>query len=178
MKTTDLQQHVASIPDAGLVLEGELPGDWVATSLLDAYRALGGLKVRLEVRRVNENVLVIGEAAIRLGFSCSRTLEPSETTLEFELSELYVPEGRHDFNLGAGIDVSDVDELDDEPYVITNGTVDLEQLLREELVLAQDPYPVADADSRDGETDETPAWSSAPVEIDPRWEALAKVKLD
>ncbi|TNF28292.1 MAG: DUF177 domain-containing protein [Deltaproteobacteria bacterium] len=178
MKTTDLQQHVASIPDAGLVLEGDLPAAWAAASLLDAYRALGDLHVRLEVRRVNDNVLVLGKASIRLGFDCSRTLAPSETTLDFELSELYVPEGQNDFNLGAGVDVSDVDAMDDEPYVITNGSVDLEQLLREELVLAQDPYPVADADPRADDEDEKPAWSSAPVEVDPRWAALAKVKLD
>ncbi|PKN54220.1 MAG: hypothetical protein CVU56_27765 [Deltaproteobacteria bacterium HGW-Deltaproteobacteria-14] len=178
MKTTDLQQHVASMPDAGIVLEGELPAEWAASSLLGAYQARSGLRLRLEIRPVNDNILVLGTATITLAFECSRTLVPSEMVLELDFSELYVPEDRHEFNLGTGIDVSDVDALDDEPYVIKNGVVDLEELIREELVLAQDPYPVADADARADGSDEVPVWASEAVDVDPRWAALAKVKLD
>ncbi|PJB72031.1 MAG: hypothetical protein CO096_08595 [Armatimonadetes bacterium CG_4_9_14_3_um_filter_66_14] len=178
MKTTDLQQKIASLPGAGLVLEGELPVAWLAPSLIDAYEARSGLRLRLEVRPVNDNVLVLGKASIVLGFACSHTGLPAETTLVLDFSELFVPEDSHEFNLGDGVDVTDIDAMDDEPYLIKDGIIDLETLVREELVLAQDPYPIADAGSRADDADELPAWSSASVEVDPRWAALAKVKLD
>lgn len=178
MKTTDLRRKVASIPDAGLTLEGELPAEWAAESVLGAYETRSPLSLRLDVRRVNENVLVEGRAALTLGFECSRTLTQAETRLDVRFSELFVPDDGHEFNLGDGIDS---DLIEDEPFTIVDGVVDLEQLVREQLVLSQDPYPVAGPKSHyddDDDPDARPLWTSAQNEVDPRWAGLAKLKLD
>ncbi|MCA9514381.1 MAG: DUF177 domain-containing protein [Myxococcales bacterium] len=173
MKLTDLHIAVANIPDAGLLIEGELPDDWAAESLLPAYEARSPLSVRMDVRAVNGNVLVQGHAGILLGFECSRTLEPSEAFLRVDFAELFVPSDKHEFSLGDGVDS---DAIEDEPYAIVGGQVDLEQLVREELVLAQDPYPVAvEADADDPDA---PVWTSTSSEVDPRWAELKKLKLD
>lgn len=173
MKPTNLHIAVANIPDAGIALEGELPVEWVAESLMPAYEARSPLSVSMDVRRVNGSVLVQGYAAILLGFECSRTLEPSEAHLRVDFAELFVPGDKHEFSLGDGVDS---DAIDDEPYTIVDGMVDLEQLVREELVLAQDPYPVA-VESDDDDSD-APVWTSTSNEVDARWAELMKLKLD
>jgi len=179
MKPLDLQLNVASIPDAGLVLAGELPSAWVKTSLLDPYTAKSDLVVEIEVRPVGDNVLVQGHAEITLAFDCSHSGQRTERRLDFEFAELFCPETKHEFNLGAGLDVDDIDGMEDEPYPIVNGAVDIEQFLREELVLAQDPYPVADPSARrEDDDDHPPIWTSDKVDVDPRWAKLAKLKLD
>ena len=128
---------------------------------------------------MHDNVLAQGHAEVTVHFECSRTLAPSELRLRFDFSELFVPENRHEFNLGAGLDVDDVDGMEAEPYAIVGGVVDLEQLLREELVLAQDPYPVAVPSALPDDSDDNPPiWTSAKVDVDPRWAQLAKLKLD
>jgi len=176
--TMKLQIPINSIPAAGMVVEGTLSPEWVGESLLEAYRALSPLAVRIEVRKMNGNVFVQGRAQIRVGFDCSRTLEPAERDLDVAFHELFVPEGQREINLGDGIDA---DELDDEPYAIVDGVVDLEQLLREELVLAQDPYPKVSpgsGDDMDSDDSDAPAWTSAADDGDPRWAGLAKLKVD
>lgn len=176
MKPTDLQINVYEIPNAGISLVGELPAEWAAESMLPAYRAISPLKLSLEVQPVGDNVLVRGKAAVTLEFECSRTLETSSTRLETAIAELFVPGEKHHLKLDDGEEVSS-DDLTDEPWVIENGKIDLEALVREHVVLAQDPYPVA-ANAPTGETSDAPLWSSHLDGVDPRWERLKSIKLD
>lgn len=176
MKPTDLQINAHEIPNAGIVLAGELPAEWAAESMLPAYRAVSPVALSLDVQIVGDNVLVRGKCTVTLAFECSRTLEPASTRIEVPISELFVPGERHHLKLDEGEEVSSED-LVDEPWVITDGQIDLEALVREHLVLAQDPYPVA-APASDDQDPDAPLWSSVLDGVDPRWERLKNLKLD
>ena len=133
------------------------------------------LQVDLEVRRVNESVYVQGSLEVSLTFACSRTLEPGRSDLKVPVSELYQPAALHALSLGTEVEGDDLDK--DEPYVYEHGRLDLEPLLREQLVLSQEPFPtVAPAPAGDGEEDPV-LWSSGTDEIDPRWAKLKDIKL-
>ena len=177
MKPADLQLNAHEIPSAGVTLAGDLPAEWVAASLLPAYRTSSPIHLSIEVTPVAENVLARGRFQVRLEFDCSRTLEASAIDLTATFSELFVPGQKHLMNL-ADEEVSS-DDLADEPWIIDNGVIDLEALVREHLVLSQDPYPVAPGVKRPGdEASETPLWSSRPEGGDPRWEQLKNLKLN
>jgi uncharacterized metal-binding protein YceD (DUF177 family) len=200
MKASDLQLNAHEIPAAGVSLVGELPPEWVAESLLPAYRANAPIELKLEVKPVGDNYLARGRFKVRLDFDCSRTLEPSSIDLEGEVGELFTPGDKHSLKL-ADEDVSSDDLGADEPWIIDDrGHIDLEALVREHLVLAQDPYPVAPDAPAQRDPDDPPLWSSqrpgAPVStgrdalseptpapvpepvIDARWERLKNLKLD
>lgn len=172
MKDLDLIVPVDEIPDGGYVIEGTLPPEWVGDSALEAYTALTPVRVSLLAKRFTANVHVSGSLSLRLGFQCSRTLAPGEIDLELSLSELFQPAGKHDLNLGDGLDA---DAIEDEPYTFESNKIDLEPFLREELVLAQDPYPTLAP--REGLSDAGPVWQSGQGEVDARWAKLKDLEL-
>ncbi len=174
MKASDLQLNAHEIPNAGLTLAGELPAEWVAESLLPAYTTSSPITLDIEVLPVAENVLAKGRLKIRLDFECSRTLAPASIDLDATFTELFTPGQKHLVNL-AEEDISS-DDLADEPWIIDNGVIDLEALVREHLVLSQDPYPVAPGVN--AAPSESPLWSSTLDGVDPRWERLKNLKLD
>lgn len=174
MKASDLQLNAHEIPNAGLTLAGELPAEWVAESLLPAYTTSSPITLSIEVLPVAENVLAKGRLKIRLDFECSRTLAPASIDLDTTFTELFTPGQKHMVNL-AEEDISS-DDLADEPWIIDNGVIDLEALVREHLVLGQDPYPVAPG--ANGAPSDAPLWSSTLDGVDPRWERLKNLKLD
>ena len=163
---------IDEIPAAGLELSGELPAEWFAESLLEPYEALSGLSVTLTLKRYNDNVHVEGHLRVRLGFSCSRTLAPGITDVDTRVSELFQKGEANQLKLGDGVETDDMEA--EMPHVYVDNEIDLEPLVREELVLAQEPYPtIADRVS------EGPAWSNGDVEpLDPRWEKLKSLKLN
>lgn len=171
MKTLNFIVSINEIPAAGLSLQGELEPDWIGDSLLDAYTALSPLKVDLLVKRIGDNVHVDGELHVRLGFSCSRTLAPGQLDLHVTLGELFQPAHAHKMNLGSGVDSEDLEG--DQPYLYDGPTIDIEPFVREQLVLAQEPYP------RIEQTDaaEPLTWNDAADDGDPRWAKLRDVKL-
>jgi len=186
MKPLDLKLNIHEIPDAGVSVETELPVEWLAEALLPAYEARGPARLKAEVTRMGDNALARGKVVVPVAFQCSRTLERAELDLDVPFAELFVRGHDKDIDL-SDVDVSS-DELDDEPWVIDGGVVDLEALVREHIVLAQDPYPLhpslpprdAEVEADDeGEDAPPPAplWSSAPDGVDPRWEQLRDLKL-
>jgi len=174
MKASDLQLNAREIPSAGLTLAGNLPVEWVVESLLPAYRTTSPMELSIEVTPIAENVLAKGRLKVRLEFECSRTLVPSSVDLDATFTELFTPGQKHLLNL-AEEDVSS-DDLADEPWIIDNGVIDLEALVREHLVLSQDPYPVAPGTV--AAPPDAPLWSSTLDGVDPRWEQLKNLKLD
>lgn len=176
MKPSDLQLNAHEIPAAGLSLAGELPAEWVAESLLPAYHASSPLTLRIEVSPVGDNVLARGKLDVRLDFECSRTLVPASLDLHTEFAELFTPGDKHLLNL-ADEEISS-DDLVEEPWLIEGGRIDLEALVRESLVLAQDPYPVAPGQEQGSEHANRPLWSSTAEGGDTRWERLKNLKLD
>ncbi len=184
MKSQDprisLVLNVDEIPDAGKPVRGELGVDWLAESLLPPYKATGPLRVALDVRRMGDNLFVEGRLQVELSFACSRTLEPGTLSVDARVSELFQPAGRHAMNLGDGLDA---DAVEDEPYTFAGREIDLEPLIREEIVLAQDPYPVIGGRPEEGAEDEAdeadaPVWTSTGEDADPRWSKLKDFKLN
>jgi uncharacterized metal-binding protein YceD (DUF177 family) len=187
MKPLDLQLNVNEIPEAGVSIALDLPAEWITPSLLPAYSAGGDGKVTAEVQRMGDNAFVRGTVRVPVTFACSRTLEPAEETLDVPFAELFVKGEARELNL-ADADISS-DDLEDEPWVIQGSMIDIEALIREHIVLAQDPYPLhpsqrpdveEDEDAPEGDAVETtpPLWSSAADAVDPRWEKLRGLKLE
>ena len=177
MKLPSLSIQVNELPDAGKVIEGEFPEVWLGDTLLAPYRALKPVTCQIEVRPVGDNVWVEGQVSMNLSFQCSRTLEPGEMTINVRISELYQPGHLKDLNLKDGIEIDDLELDADEPYVFENGQIDLEPLIREQLVMAQPPYPVVEAHAEGSESEE-PVWTSNENDIDLRWEELKKLTIN
>ncbi len=177
MKLPSLLIPIDEIPEPGLVRKGELPAEWLGDTLLDPYTASGPLVFQLEVRRMDANVLVEGHLDLDLAFQCSRTLEPGSTHLRVRLGELFQPASSHSMKFSDGLDADEVEA--DEIYAYEGSTIDLEPFVREQLVLAQDPYPVVEARAALGDdADASPVWTSDGGAIDPRWEALKDLKIN
>jgi uncharacterized protein len=177
MKLPSLSIQVNELSDAGKVIEGEFPETWLGDTLLAPYRALKPVSCHIEVRPVGDNVWIEGEVSIDLSFQCSRTLELGKMTINLRLSELYQPGHCKDLNLKDGLEIDDLELDADEPYVFEKGTIDLEPLIREQLILAQPPYPVVELAAKGSEAEE-PVWTSKEHDIDPRWEELKKLKIN
>lgn len=165
--------HIAirEIPDAGRRVELDLPVASLEHALLPAYEAAGPARAVLDVRRVGPAVVVEGQLTWTLRFQCSRTGEPGTTVLAVPVSELIEPASASHVALEDGVD-ADLVSLD-EPYAHDGETVNLEPLVREKLVLAQDPYPVIDSAPPAG----GPVWTSSTDEVDPRWAKLQQIEL-
>jgi uncharacterized metal-binding protein YceD (DUF177 family) len=173
-KPLRLQIPLDEIPDPGLRIEGDLPESWIAKSLLPAYTPRAPMAVEIDLRRMGDNVLISGELRFGLTFTCSRSGASGTSDLEVSLSELFQPVGSHTLNLGEA-DVSSDDLGSDEPFLYEGRQIDLEPYLREQLVLAQDPFPTrSDAEEP---VQGSATWSSRGDEIDPRWEKLKALEL-
>ncbi len=177
MKSLPLTIIIDEIPAGGQAVRGVLPPEWLGDTLLPPYIPMSPLRVDLVARRFDENVLVSGTVGVDLHFACSRTLAPGEFTLSAPVHELFQPAAQHASKLGGGIDADEISENDITLY--RGKTLDIEPILRELLVLAQDPYPMIQGARDTDEDGPGPAvWSSGADEIDPRWARLAQIKLD
>ena len=159
---------VDEIPEPGKLFQEQIPGDWLAASLLAPYKPASDLEIALELQKVQDNVLVQGTLRMALSFFCSRTGDAGLMEMTLRLSELFQPASSHTIKLADGVESDDLEG--DEPYTYEGRKLDLEPLIREQIVLAQDPYPsVVEGPDPD---DDTVAWSSKSNEIDPRWQKL------
>ena len=172
MKNLKLVVSVDEIPEPGLVIQGELPTSWLEPLLLPAYRALSPLKVDLELKCIRGNIALDGSLETTLEFSCSRTMEEGVYRLKVKIHELFQPKDQAHLNLGEGVDS---ELVGDELFLYEGRRIDLEPALREEIVLAQPPYPNI---SEDEQSTDTPIWTSDAEKTDPRWEKLRGLKLN
>lgn len=170
MKLADLTLHVNEIPHAGLLREGELPASWAHDALLPAYEDAGPVATRLEIRRMGDNVFVEGDVAVTVTFLCSRTAARTERRLDVPIAELFIEDDGREIDVNADLSSDDLDS--DEPCLIRGGVVDVAGLIHEQIVLAQDPFPLAPGVERDPEGDDDPVWTSDDAEGDPRWAKL------
>ena len=165
---------VDEIPEPGRLFEATVPGEWLRASLLDAYDPADDLSVVFEIQKVQQNVLVQGSLTLTLSFLCSRTGDAGLMEMTLRVSELFQPAESRTIKLDDGLQVEDLEG--DEPYSYEGRELDLEPLIREQIVLAQDPYPaVVPAGDPD---DDSVAWSSKAHEIDPRWQKLKDFEIN
>ena len=132
------------------------------------------MTVEMELKRIGDNILVRGTLELRVSYKCSRSGSPDSTQLSVSMSELFQPANSRTMNL-RGAEVSSEDLGADEPYMYEGNRIDLEPFVRENLVMAQDPFPTHSEATEliEGSV----AWSSRGDEIDPRWAKLKDLEL-
>jgi len=153
--TKVVRTHVAAPADIGVAVIGVTPGSPIE------------LDLRLET--VIEGVLVTGTAAVSVVGECVRCLTEITSELEVDLQELFV--------------YPNSDASADEVSRLEGDLLDLEPLIRDEVVLELPFQPLCRADCAGlcpecgANRNDDPGHSHA-VEIDPRWAALGAVDVE
>lgn len=122
--------------------------------------------IELVLENVMEGILASGTVSGRMTYHCARCLAPGAAEFRLDVSEL--------FTLEAGDD--------DDEYPISEGTIDLEPMIRDAVVLSLPFSPLCrpgclglcercGGDRNRGECSCGPA-------VDPRWSALSELDLD
>lgn len=122
-----------------------------------------GIELDLRLESVHEGIFVTGEIHTTADADCVRCLEPVSVPIDAEFQELFA------FSAGDGYDYQVVDE-----------TIDLDDVVRDQVVLQLPFQPVCsdDCSGLDPETGQKrPAgWEPPETEdIDPRWAELQKL---
>jgi uncharacterized protein len=155
-------------PGAMRPVHTEVPApDDLGTPML---RVPAGTPVALEVRleSVHEGVLVSGTASADLVGECSRCLDEVRDHVEVELRELFYYPDR----------AAEIDEDDEDVYVVVDDHVDLAPVVRDALVLDLPLSPVCDEDcaglcSECGARLDDVGPDHTHDSPDPRWAALS-----
>ena len=124
------------------------------------------LRISGLMESVHEGILVSGEASGRAIGECGRCLDPVEEDVEVEFQELFAYASDEAFD-----------------FFVQDDSVDLEQVVRDAVVLALPFQPVCREDCPGLCPDcgfklaDDPAHSHDPA-IDPRWSALVELRAD
>lgn len=131
--TSPFVVHVPEIPPEGLQRAFDLGGAFLENALKDteAQAASSSARATLDLSRTGHDVLVRGDLTGALVVVCSRCAGPANVTLEEHLDLLYVPRGKDTDLAEPEANASEPDLL---PY--DGDTIDLAEMLREELLLA------------------------------------------
>ena len=127
-----------------------------------------GSTIEIDARfeSVHEGILVTGDAFATASGECSRCLDPIDSTVEVEFQELFAYSG-----------------TSEDDFVVENESIDLDQVIRDAVVLSLPFQPVCSAGCKGlcvtcgAKLNEDPQHAhEAPV--DPRWNALTNLKED
>jgi uncharacterized protein len=132
----------------------------------------GPVEVELRIASAGTGELVArGHVSGALRVECRRCLEPVDTRIDEDVTLVFVEEEE--------AEEGDTGEVRTFPG--SSGSLDLSQALREEIVLAIDPYVVCDAECkglcpRCGTNLNEGTCSCVDDDPDPRWDALRSLK--
>jgi uncharacterized protein len=131
------------------------------------------LRVEGVVESVVDGILVRGELTVAVDVACSRCLEPMTDEVRADVTELF-----HD---PAKLDADELDEVD-AGYEITEGTIDLDALLRDTLAPALPTQPRCREDCAGlcpscGVNRNEATCACHDEHDDPRWAALQGLRL-
>jgi uncharacterized protein len=167
-----LRLELAHLDREGTVLvDARVPADHPLLQGLEASFD-GPLEVLLRASYAGSGEIVVrGTLRGALLQECRRCLEPVSGRLAEKLTMVFVPSD----SPGAE------DHGDVRLFSATAAELDLGESVREELILAIDPYVVCDPDCRGlcprcGANRNTETCSCAGTESDPRWDALRALK--
>ncbi|MEN9957107.1 MAG: hypothetical protein RIR46_715 [Actinomycetota bacterium] len=127
-----------------------------------------GSTIEIDARfeSVHEGVLVTGDAFATASGECSRCLDPIDSAVEVEFQELFAYSG-----------------TSEDDFVVENESIDLDQVIRDAVVLSLPFQPVCSAGCKGlcvtcgAKLNDDPQHAhEAPV--DPRWNALTNLKED
>ena len=186
-----MRVNIDEIKEAGLERRWD-----VAREALDSmvegdrsgWRARGPVHVDVRLEKVERRVLVKAAARAELQAQCGRCLKPIEAEVPVDFDLTLVPADEYEDEAGQGEDEThrpvagsfDAGEAEEEVY--TGKVIDLDPILREQVLLALPAYPVCRADCKGlcsvcgNDLNERECGCDRKVP-DPRWAGLAKLKL-
>ena len=171
--------RILEIPPEGRALSEKVGSDWIDQALDSAGRGVVGEDGAFEARvdRVGDKILVQGRATMPVRLQCARCLSAFGVDLGFDITHVLEdkPEdvGEEDVELEDGdLDVSYIDGPE----------FDISEVVREHMHLALPMNPLCKdecaglCDQCGGDLNDGECGCKAPV--DPRWSALADIKLN
>jgi uncharacterized protein len=143
--------NIDEIKEGGLERAWDLPRERVDAMVRDGtsgHRAAGPMHVDARLKKTGRRVLLSARASADVVAPCGRCLQPAPSTLPLEFELAFVPddEARHDAGGGRQEDGEEPGgsfapgRADEETY--SGKELDLEPVVREQLILALPPYPV------------------------------------
>jgi uncharacterized protein len=157
--------------EGSVLVEARVPADdglWQNSGI----RWKGPVDIRLRASYAGTGETVVrGMVHGELHQECRRCLEPVKGGFERELTLVFV----------SGLTGEDADAGDVFVFDPASGSLDVSEAVREEVILAMNPYVVCDPECRGlcprcgANLNEGPC-DCAEEEIDPRWEALRALK--
>jgi uncharacterized protein len=125
-----LRYKIKDIPDEGLVVDQPIEPKLLGEALdgMGAEPARSAAAVRLELTVTEDDVFVRGNINATLGLPCSLCLQPARLDLSIPVNMIYRPEEP---------DEESDDVTDDLEVAVHDGkTIDLEPMIREQLILS------------------------------------------
>ena len=178
-----MDSHEFSVPTRDLDAGGKhfrfvVRAAWIRGALEGTDVGQGGADGAIDVRlsRSGTDVVVRGTLAAELSVPCARCLEPARVVVHEPISALVIPAAElapaspH----GKGEDEADLPGGDAEVIAYDGETVVLDELVRDELLLAVPMIPLC-SESCPGISPEHPE-ESAGTDIDPRLRPLLELK--
>lgn len=124
------------------------------------------LEIDLRLESVHEGILATGEAFGRASGECGRCLDPIESDVEVDFQELFAYSG-----------------TSEDDFVVENEQIDLDQVIRDAVVLSLPLQPVCQQDCEGlcvtcgAKLSDDPQHAHEAA-IDPRWSGLQQLKED
>jgi uncharacterized protein len=124
------------------------------------------LEIDLRLESVHEGILATGEAFGRASGECGRCLDPIESDVEVDFQELFAYSG-----------------TSEDDFVVENEQIDLDQVIRDAVVLSLPLQPVCQQDCEGlcitcgAKLSDDPQHAHEAA-IDPRWIGLQQLKED
>ncbi|HET9947966.1 MAG TPA: DUF177 domain-containing protein [Longimicrobiales bacterium] len=153
--------------EGSVLVEARVPADhrlWSGGS----FQWKGPVEVRLHASYGGSGEIVArGSVSGERAEECRRCLDPVSTEVDEELTMVFAESGSDEASDGADVYT----------YDPSRGVVDLAEAVREELILAMNPYVVCDPECRGlcprcGANLNEGDCGCVSEEVDPRWEAL------
>jgi uncharacterized protein len=186
-----MRVNIDEIKDAGLRRSWDVAreaADEMVSGDQAGYRARGPLHVEALLEKIERRVRVDAHGKAQLTVPCRRCLTPVLVDLPVDFELTLVPEdeyedpARAEADDHAGPGSGSFDPRDAEEEVYRGKTIDLDPLVREQLVLSLPAYPVCGEDCKGlcpvcgANLNERECGCDRHVP-DPRWAALKKLKL-
>ena len=139
----------------------------------EEVKLTGPIEGAIRLIHTTEGVLVSGQSHTEVELTCSRCLESFSTAIDFALEEEFRP--TIDINTGAKL--PPVDGEDEATLIDGQHTIDLLEVMRQDILLALPPRPLCNPDcaglcSQCGQNLNEGSCACVQSLGDPRWEAL------
>jgi uncharacterized protein len=186
-----MRVNIDEIKEAGLRRSWDVAREDLDAIVSDdraGFRARGPVHVQAKLSKVERRVLVDAHARAELTVPCGRCLAPVpvDVPVDFELtlvpSDEYADESHADHDRGRGPIGGSFASDDAEEEVYTGKVIDLDPILREQVLLALPSYPVCREDCKGlcpvcGTNLNERECGCERKPRDPRWAGLEKFKL-